>query len=191
MYQETYDDEEFAGNIDVVADSYANVDEIEDGVDLDDEELLLQAQAGAQSIPEQVRTFLGYLHRNLQNGNVNDLTYNYEIQFPRISEKLYAKSSWPEPQYVAALVNDDGLFLILYRELYYRHIYSRLHPSLEVRFRSFENYCDLFNHILNSDGPTDLELPNQWLWDIVDEFIYQFQSFCTHRSRLNKRSEDE
>ncbi|KAJ2641164.1 hypothetical protein GGF44_002242, partial [Coemansia sp. RSA 1694] len=107
MYQETYDDEEFAGNIDVVADSYANVDEIEDGVDLDDEELLLQAQAGAQSIPEQVRTFLGYLHRNLQNGNVNDLTYNYEIQFPRISEKLYAKSSWPEPQYVAALVNDD------------------------------------------------------------------------------------
>ncbi|KAJ2813090.1 hypothetical protein H4S07_000933 [Coemansia furcata] len=190
MYQETYDDEEFVGNIDVVADSYANVDEIED-VDVDDEELLMQAQAGVQSIPEQVRTFLGYLHRNLQNGNVNDLTYNYENQFPKLSEKFYAKASWPEPQYVAALVNDDGLFLILYRELYYRHIYSRLHPSLEVRFRSFENYCDLFNHILNSDGPTDLELPNQWLWDIVDEFIYQFQSFCTHRSRLNKLAEEE
>ncbi|KAJ1888511.1 hypothetical protein LPJ66_008538, partial [Kickxella alabastrina] len=112
-------------------------------------------------------------------------------QFVRLSEKFYAKGSWPEPQYVAALVGDDGVFLTLYRELYYRHIYSRLHPSLETRFRSFENYCDLFNYILNSDGPIELELPNQWLWDIVDEFIYQFQSFCTHRSRVSKRTPEE
>ncbi|KAJ2907952.1 hypothetical protein GGI21_003372, partial [Coemansia aciculifera] len=199
MFQQAYgDDEEFIGNIDVVADSYANVDEIEDGGDLDEEEHLQQQQQGVQSIPEQVRTFLTYLHRNLQEGRVNDLAYNYETQFPRLSEKYYAKASWPEPQYVGALVMSDSssetsssLFLILYRELYFRHIYSRLHPSLETRFQSFENYCDLFNHILNSDGPTDLELPNQWLWDIVDEFIYQFQSFCSHRSRLNKRSEEE
>jgi translation initiation factor 3 subunit L len=24
----------------------------------------------------------------------------------------------------------------------------------------------------------ELQLPNQWLWDIIDEFIYQFQSWC-------------
>ncbi|KAI7827288.1 RNA polymerase I-associated factor PAF67-domain-containing protein [Kickxella alabastrina] len=182
MYQENYDDEEFVGNIDVVADSYANVEEI-DEAEMDEEELIMQAQAGVQTIPEQVRKFLGHLHRNLKNGNVNDLAYNYENQFVRLSEKFYAKGSWPEPQYVAALVGDDGL--------YYRHIYSRLHPSLETRFRSFENYCDLFNYILNSDGPIELELPNQWLWDIVDEFIYQFQSFCTHRSRVSKRTPEE
>ncbi|KAJ1965846.1 hypothetical protein GGI12_000475 [Dipsacomyces acuminosporus] len=190
MYQENFDDEEFVGDIDIVADTYANVDDIEDG-EIDDEELIQQAQAGVQSIPEQVRNFLLHLHRNLKNNNVHDLTYNYENQFVRLSEKFFAKGPWPEPQYVAALVNDDGVFLTLYRELYYRHIYSRLHPSLETRFRSFENYCDLFNYILNSDGPIDLELPNQWLWDIVDEFIYQFQSFCTHRSRVSKRSPEE
>ncbi|KAJ2617689.1 hypothetical protein H4S08_000197 [Coemansia sp. RSA 1365] len=189
MYQENYEDE-FVGNIDVVADTYANVTEIEDG-EMEDEELLLQAQAGVQSIPEQVRRFLGHFHRNLKNSTVNDLSYNYENQFVRLSEKYYAKTPWPEPQFVAALVGDDGLFLTLYRELYYRHIYSRLHPSLETRFRSFENYCDLFNYILNSDGPIELELPNQWLWDIVDEFIYQFQSYCTHRSRVSKRTPEE
>ena len=27
-----------------------------------------------------------------------------------------------------------------------------------------------------SDEPIDLELPNQWLWDIVDEFIYQVRT---------------
>ncbi|KAJ2713740.1 hypothetical protein H4R19_002094, partial [Coemansia spiralis] len=193
MYQDNYEDDEFAGNIDVVANTYANVDETEEG-GMDDDEMLLmqaQAQAGAQSIPEPVRKFLGHLHRNVLSSNVNDLSYNYETQFPRLSEKFFAKAAWPEPQFVAALVGDDGLFLTLYRELYYRHIYSRLHPSLETRFRSFENYCDLFNYILNSDGPIDLELPNQWLWDIVDEFIYQFQSFCTHRMRVGKRTDEE
>ncbi|KAJ2781551.1 hypothetical protein GGI15_003187 [Coemansia interrupta] len=190
MYQENFEEDEFVGNIDVVADSYANVDEI-DEAEMDEGELIMQTQAGVQTIPEQVRKFLGHLHRNLMNGNVNDLVYNYENQFVRLSEKYYDKSTWPEPQYVAALVDDSGLFLTLYRELYFRHIYSRLHPSLEVRFRSFENYCALFNFILNSDGPIDLELPSQWLWDIVDEFIYQFQSFCTHRSRVSKHTPEE
>ncbi|KAJ1877900.1 hypothetical protein H4R99_000033 [Coemansia sp. RSA 1722] len=190
MYQENLD-EEFNGDIDAVVEKYANVDEIDESEMIDEEELIMQAHSGAQSIPEQVRKFLGHLYRNMKNGNVNDLIYNYENQFVRLSDKYYAKSSWPEAQYVAALVGDDGLFLTLYRELYYRHIYSRLHPSLETRFRSFENYCDLFNYILNSDGPIDLELPSQWLWDIVDEFIYQFQSFCTHRSRVSKRTPEE
>ena len=33
----------------------------------------------------------------------------------------------------------------------------------------------------DSDGPVELQLPEQWLWDIIDEFIYQFQSFCLWR----------
>lgn len=27
--------------------------------------------------------------------------------------------------------------------------------------------------IIDAEGPVHLELPNQWLWDIIDEFIYQ------------------
>jgi translation initiation factor 3 subunit L len=27
------------------------------------------------------------------------------------------------------------------------------------------------------------DLPNQWLWDIIDEFIYQYQTFCHFRDR--------
>ena len=36
-----------------------------------------------------------------------------------------------------------------------------------------------------------LELPEQWLWDIIDEFIYQFQVFCTWRSKVKSKSDDE
>lgn len=36
-----------------------------------------------------------------------------------------------------------------------------------------------------------LSLPAQWLWDIIDEFIYQFQSFALFRSRPATKTDDE
>jgi translation initiation factor 3 subunit L len=36
-----------------------------------------------------------------------------------------------------------------------------------------------------------MQLPNQWLWDMVDEFIYQFQSFCQYRAKLKQRTDHE
>lgn len=39
--------------------------------------------------------------------------------------------------------------------------------TLETKFASYDNYCSLFHHILNSDGPVDLEVPSvrviRWL----------------------------
>ena len=32
--------------------------------------------------------------------------------------------------------------------------------TLETKFASYDNYCNLFHYILNSDGPVDLEPPN-------------------------------
>jgi translation initiation factor 3 subunit L len=43
----------------------------------------------------------------------------------------------------------------------------------------------------DSDGPVPLTLPDQWLWDIVDEFIYQFQSFSIWRSKAKQKTEEE
>ena len=82
---------------------------------------------------------------------------------------------------------------MLYKELYYRHIYASVQggPSLGQRFESYYNYCALFNYILSPPGgqdePVTLELPNLWLWDIIDEFIYQFQQFAQYR-QVNRGS---
>ena len=32
--------------------------------------------------------------------------------------------------------------------------------SLEVKFQSYDNYCNLFHYILNSDGPVEIEAPS-------------------------------
>ncbi|RPA96449.1 hypothetical protein L873DRAFT_1772888 [Choiromyces venosus 120613-1] len=78
---------------------------------------------------------------------------------------------------------------------------------LQNRFDSYDNYCSLFHFILNSEGPVDLELPTvgsfshyvdtpmgkmdattyYWAWDAIDEFIYQFNSFCSHRNAVARK----
>jgi translation initiation factor 3 subunit L len=83
------------------------------------------------------------------------------------------------------------MFLTLYKELFFRHIYAKHKPTIEHRYNSFSNYCDLFNLILNTEEPIDLELPQKWMWDIIDEFIYQFQSFIQFRGKLKIRTAEE
>ena len=60
-----------------------------------------------------------------------------------------------------------------WQELYYRHLYARCAPDLRQRCESWDNYCDLFGVLLHSN--VNMQLPNIWLWDMIDEFIYQFQ----------------
>lgn len=142
-------------------------------------------------IPENVRRFILQFHKILTERTFHDLNMIYENLYNKLTEQYYQKQPWPSFEAVSPLVEGDTLFLILYKELYYRHIYSKLNPTITDRFNSFINYCDLFNYILNSDKPVELELPNQWLWDIIDEFIYQFQSFCQYRSKVKSKSEEE
>ena len=63
--------------------------------------------------------------------------------------------------------------------------------STAVRFESYYNSCNLFNFSLSPEKPVTLDLPNQWLWEIIDEFIYQFQAFQQFRSKLQKKSGEE
>ncbi|KAJ6262807.1 Eukaryotic translation initiation factor [Drechslerella dactyloides] len=63
--------------------------------------------------------------------------------------------------------------------------------SLEARYASYDNYCSLFHYILNSNGPVELDLPTYyWAWDVIDEFIYQFNNFCAYRNRLAKKGQN-
>ncbi|KAJ1553301.1 Eukaryotic translation initiation factor 3 subunit L [Cladochytrium tenue] len=152
-----------------------------------------QAFVAVATIPDPVLSFLRNFQQAVLDRSVWELHGIYEGAFNKLTEKFYQKSSWPSPDAVAGVFTDeDPILLILYKELYYRHVYSKMQPSLDDRFNSYANYCDLFNYILYySTEPSDLELPNQWLWDIIDEFIYQFQSFCQYRLKLSNKGDAE
>lgn len=40
-------------------------------------------------------------------------------------------------------------------------------------------------------GNVNMMLPNVWLWNMVDEFLYQFQSFAQYRAKLTTKSQEE
>ncbi|XP_043210586.1 eukaryotic translation initiation factor 3 subunit L-like, partial [Amphibalanus amphitrite] len=149
-------------------------------------------------VPDPVRRFVIHLRNMIRDKNVGEIQQLYEHEFPRLTQEFFEKQPWPEAEEIQPYVSDDDdeagsmMFLILYKELYFRHLYalSASNIKLENRFHSFFNYCSLFNLILMSETPISLELPNQWLWDIIDEFIYQFQAFTQYRNKPDKSPSD-
>lgn len=70
------------------------------------------------------------------NNNLAEITAAYENGWNKLTEQFYTKQEWPEAETIAPLVGEgmfsartrleklilivDPVFLILYRELYYR-----------------------------------------------------------------------
>ncbi|KMS64892.1 hypothetical protein BVRB_041590, partial [Beta vulgaris subsp. vulgaris] len=104
----------------------------------------------------------------------------YAIQYFKVTERFFKASPWPAAELVADLVNHDELFLILYKELHYRHLCNNRDctPSVQDRIDAFNNFLALFNMLLDqSESNPKLQLPSLWLWDIVHEFVLQKFAF--------------
>ena len=61
----------------------------------------------------------------------------------------------------------------LYNELRSRHLYTVGTPTVDDRLESWEGYGALFSFF--EEEEQYVSLPNQWMWDIMEEFVYQFQ----------------
>ncbi|GMR35261.1 hypothetical protein PMAYCL1PPCAC_05456 [Pristionchus mayeri] len=149
---------------------------------------------GSDDVPGEVADYLVYFSRCIEEENVDEVRSLYEHGFADLTERFFRERMWPDEQQVEAIVGPGRrLFIILYKELYYRQLYARNQrgPSLTHRYESFMNYQDLFSEVLNAKEPITLALPNIWLWDIVDEFVYQFQAFCLFKANPSKRILDD
>ncbi|KAF5743988.1 eukaryotic translation initiation factor 3 subunit L-like [Tripterygium wilfordii] len=140
-------------------------------------------------VPDSVKSFVVHLYRYIREKNVYEIDQMYETSFQNLSERLFKDTPWPSVDAVSVYVDNDHVFCLLYREMWYRHLYARLSPTLRQRIDSWDNYCSLFRVVLH--GVVNMQLPNQWLWDMVDEFVYQFQSFCQYRAKMKNKTEQE
>lgn len=140
-------------------------------------------------VPDIVKQFVFYFYRHIRERNVPEVQSMYEVSFAKLSDRYFKSSSWPSVELIADIVDRDHVFCLLYKEMYYRHLYARGSPDLRQQCESWDNYCDLFGLLLHSN--VNMQLPNQWMWDMIDEFIYQFQSFCQYRSKTAQKSPEE
>ncbi|WVQ99522.1 eukaryotic translation initiation factor 3 subunit L [Kwoniella sp. CBS 9459] len=147
--------------------------------------------AALEQVPEDVKRFLVLFHQAILENDLPTITTMYEQGWNKLTQAHYSQNEWPEAELISPLVQNDQVFLTLYRELYFRHVYAKLQPTIDDRFQSYENICELFNYLLNSEGPVPLDLPIQWLWDMLDEFVYQFSSFASWRASPKNKTEEE
>jgi len=116
----------------------------------------------------------------------------YNTVLRELSAKYFATSPWPSPQSIASECNGDPLFLAFYRELTHRHWHAVSRPTLRDRMEGWDVYRELFDELLEtaesdaspSTTQAKLFIIPEWTFDILHEFVYQFQGFCQFRTTL-------
>mmetsp|Transcript_19821 Transcript_19821/g.34021 ORF Transcript_19821/g.34021 Transcript_19821/m.34021 type:complete len:662 (-) Transcript_19821:57-2042(-) len=146
--------------------------------------------ADLDQVPDQVKQFIVYFRSKFRDSNIEEVHNLYEDTFNKLSQRYFKSQEWPSASVIAPLVDSDPIFLTFYKELYFRHVHANTQPLLSHRVDAWTNYCELFN-LFFSKEMVDLDLPPSWIWDVIDEFIYQFEAWCQFRSKLKNKSEEE
>lgn len=150
------------------------------------------ASRSGDYLPSECKDVLRNFHTAFSERDLPELQAVYENDFPKLTQKFFKASAWPQVGLVKDGVTKDDTFLALYKEVYYRHIFSKLVPTINDRFESFQNYISLFNFFLQLDpSEPKIDLPIVWLWDIIDEFTYQFRTFHEYRTTTNELDPEE
>jgi len=142
------------------------------------------AETAEFKLPTVIKDFVFDIHDAMRRSKRDeDVNVLYEVKFKEITEKYFSQSAWPDVESVAGEANDDEGFLLFYKEMTFRHITTKLKPQLNDHISSWANYVKLFDFVLNA-ADDEFCITSKWIYDITQEFAYQFQGFCQLRCQL-------
>ncbi len=135
---------------------------------------------------DRVRVYVSTFYNMMADNNVSEVRNLYCKEWKDITNAYYKDVEWPRANEVAMLCENHEVFLLCYNELYYRHIFVNGNdPQIHHRFESWNNYRKLFDTFLDNDLTESLVLPSEWVNDMIDEFLYQYQDFCAYKHGQN------
>jgi translation initiation factor 3 subunit L len=145
----------------------------------------------AFSLPDVIKDFIFDLFQSSRRtGRVEEIQVLYDQKFKELSDKYFTQSPWPEPEAISKECNDDEIFLLFYKEMSLRHRFSKMKSiPIALYLEAWENYNRLFN-ILLSSKENFIVISTQWAYDIIQEFVYTFQSYCQYRLQHNRTEEE-
>mmetsp|Transcript_5333 Transcript_5333/g.7771 ORF Transcript_5333/g.7771 Transcript_5333/m.7771 type:complete len:562 (+) Transcript_5333:230-1915(+) len=146
-------------------------------------------------IPGPLKDFVFDLHDSVRNSQIpSEQTALYTGTFRDLTAKYFAQGPWPSPHSISNECGGDDLFLALYKELTQRHLHSISRPTVNDRIDGWHVYRSLFDLLLAEASPEEgagsgtegrkddtLFILPDWAFDILHEFVYQFQGFCQFR----------
>jgi len=155
-------------------------------------------------IPDALKDFVFDLHDSVRTSQIaSEQAVLYSGTFRELTAKYFAQGPWPSPQSIASECPNDPLFLALYRELTLRHHHSISRPTVRDRVEGWHAYRTLFDLLIAESTNTEkdatddamnggrgppvpdadpLYLLPEWTFDLLHEFVYQFQGFCQYRT---------
>ena len=155
-------------------------------------------------IPKAVTDFIFDLYDSVTLSQIHtEQNKLYQTTFVELCHTYYPTSAWPSPASIASECHGDPLFLAMYRELIHRYYFNNTNlpnharPTLTDRMEGWDVYKDLFDEILelyesrtsttgsSSTTTTDyFYLVPTWVFELLFEFIYQFQGYCQIKSAV-------
>lgn len=143
------------------------------------------------SLPDVIKDFVFDLFQaSRRTCRIEEVQVLYDQKFKELSDKYFTQSPWPTSEAISKECNDDDVFLLFYKEMSLRHQFSKMKQiPISLYLESWENYNRLFN-ILLSSKENFIMISTQWAYDIIQEFVYQFQSFCQYRLQTNRTEEE-
>lgn len=143
--------------------------------------------ASDDCLPGPLKDFVFDLHDSVRTSQIPAEQVVFLGNFRELTSKYFEKSAWPSPEAVSDECGGDELFLAIYKELTQRHLHSITRPNASDRVDGWEVYKSLFDKIIaeaekSAIGDVPLFLLPDWAFDILHEFLYQFQGFCQFRT---------
>uniref|UniRef100_A0A7S0GKJ9 Eukaryotic translation initiation factor 3 subunit L n=1 Tax=Proboscia inermis TaxID=420281 RepID=A0A7S0GKJ9_9STRA len=142
-------------------------------------------------LPAPLKDFVFDLHDSARRSFVvTEQEALYTGEFRELTSKYFSNTAWPSTDSVSSECGADPLFLALYKELTHRHLHSISRPQVRDRIDGWRVYRALFDQLLKEADAASEEgaevqelyiLPT-WAFDIMHEFVYQFQGFCQFRT---------
>lgn len=143
------------------------------------------------AVPESLKKFVRELYDRVYKRDVFGTHQLYSDELQKINERYYSNTPMPTATEIAAQANNDDHFLVLYREIQLRHSFATVKSTLSDALDAFQNYIDLFNVLLGQSEDPDIDLPNQWLFDMVSGFVNWFAWFSQYKAQMNDATTDE
>lgn len=138
-------------------------------------------------VPQALTDFVFDLYDSVTLSHIGEEQRKlYNTEFRDLSQKYFANTPWPSPQTIATECNGDPLFLALYRELTHRHWHAVSRINIRDRMEGWQVYRELFEEILQEEP--NFYITPEWSFDILNEFVYQFQGFCQFRTQLHNNA---
>lgn len=144
-------------------------------------------------LPEPIRYFVFDLHQATRKSmRLEEVHHLYETVYRELTEKYFKESPWPSVASISSECSGDDEFLVYYREMTLRHFFTfnKVKPQLSDYLEAWATYKKMFTTLLSTHASI-MCVTAQWAYDIIQEFVYQFQEFCQYRCHTTSRSPED